>query len=99
MQDHFEFADLAADAAADLVAEVEHVRIADLITGVVAVFGAAHDPGTVEDPEMLETFCCVAPKRCATRSTKGSGGGASLARRCSLTQSYHNSTVVELKAD
>ena len=36
VEDRFEFADLAPDAAADLLAEVEHVGVADLVAGVAA---------------------------------------------------------------
>ena len=53
LQNRLEALELAADAAADLVAELEHAGIADRVTRVVALLGAADHARGMQDPEVL----------------------------------------------
>src|ERR1035438_2369797 len=53
LEDLVELGDLAADAAAHLVAELEHARVADRVAHVVAVLGAGDHAGGMQDAEVL----------------------------------------------
>ena len=52
-EDCLELLNLAADASADLVAELEHAWIGDRVADVVAVLGAGDHAGAVEDSEVV----------------------------------------------
>jgi hypothetical protein len=53
LEDRVEFLELAAEPAADLVAELEDGGVADRVEGVVAAFGPADHACGVEDAEVL----------------------------------------------
>jgi len=53
LQDRVELLKLTANAAAHLIAELEHARVADRIAGVVSVFAPGDHAGAVEDAEVL----------------------------------------------
>ena len=52
-QDGVEFVELAADAAADLLAQLEDAFVGDRVAHVVAILGARHHAGGVEDAKVL----------------------------------------------
>ena len=63
LDDRFEFLQLAANAAAHLVAEVEHGRIADRVAGVGSLLVATHHASGVEDAEVLRDILLGCPER------------------------------------
>ena len=71
LEDRLELAQLPADAAADLIAQLEHAGVADRVQAWFPSLVRLTIPAAWRIPRCLETFCCEAPSASLELADRG----------------------------